>query len=392
MAATVEQLIDQAHAAGSSDVHLVCGLPPRYRVDGKLIDMPGHAPLTHDDCEDMARQLVGKNYKSIEDIGELDAATTLAGVRIRINIFRQKGHASMALRLLSDKIPALDTLGLPRAVMNFPRIQRGIVLVTGETGSGKSTTMAALLDSINHTRHEHIITLEDPVEYVYNPDLCTINQREIGTDTESYANGLRAVLREDPDIVLIGEMRDLNTIETALTAAETGHFVLGTLHTNSAAESIDRVVNVFPEGQQQQIRMQLSTTLHAVLSQQLVPKIGGGRALAAELMIVTPAIRNLIREGKTPQIQNALATSAELGSITMDNALLDLYRSNKIDAQVALDASHDEEYVGRIVGNGTLISANAPSAAPASQAAASFGGFGGLGRCVAGTCGFSVFV
>lgn len=379
MAATVEQLIDQAHAAGSSDVHLVCGLPPRYRVDGKLIDMPGHAPLTHDDCEDMARQLVGKNYKSIEDIGELDAATTLAGVRIRINIFRQKGHASMALRLLSDKIPALDTLGLPRAVMNFPRIQRGIVLVTGETGSGKSTTMAALLDSINHTRHEHIITLEDPVEYVYNPDLCTINQREIGTDTESYANGLRAVLREDPDIVLIGEMRDLNTIETALTAAETGHFVLGTLHTNSAAESIDRVVNVFPEGQQQQIRMQLSTTLHAVLSQQLVPKIGGGRALAAELMIVTPAIRNLIREGKTPQIQNALATSAELGSITMDNALLDLYRSNKIDAQVALDASHDEEYVGRIVGNGTLISANAPSAAPASQAAASFGGFGGFG-------------
>ena len=287
----------------------------------------------------------GKGYDSIKDCGELDLAHTIAGVRVRINLFRQKGSVSAALRLLSDVIPPLDELGLSPAVLDFPRLQRGIILVTGETGSGKSTTMAALLDQINHTRTDHIITLEDPVEYVHTPDQCVINQREIGTDTASYADALRAVLREDPDVILIGEMRDLNTIETALTAAETGHLVLATLHTNSAADSIDRMVDVFPEGLQRQIRMQVSTCLHAVLSQQLVRRRGGGRVLAAELMIVTPAIRNLIREGKTPQIANALATSASVGSITMDNALINLFKRNFIDAQTAIDAAHDVEYV-----------------------------------------------
>ena len=222
--------------------------------------------------------------------------------------------------------------------------------IIGSTGSGKSTTLAALIDSINHTRAENIITMEDPIEYVYTPDQSVISQREIGQDTESYSNALRAVLREDPDVVLIGEMRDLDTIQTALTAAETGHFVLATLHTKSAADSIDRMVDVFPEGLQRQVRMQLSTTLVAVLSQQLLPRRDGtGRALACELMMVTPAIRNLIREGKTPQIAGSLATSASAGSVTMDNALIALARNRDITSQTAIDAAHDVDYVRKSV-------------------------------------------
>lgn len=347
---SVEELVAQAHADNASDIHLVCGLPPKYRVDGQLTDMPKCDALTHEQCEEYARSIAGNSYDAIKSCGQLDLAITVAKVRVRVNLFRQKGNVSAALRLLSDIIPPLESLGLPPAVLDFPRLQRGIILVTGETGSGKSTTMAALLNQINHTRPDHIITLEDPIEYIHTPEKCVINQREIGTDTESYSDALRAVLREDPDIILIGEMRDLNTIETALTAAETGHLVLATLHTSSAADSIDRMVDVFPEGLQKQVRMQVSTCLHAVLSQQLVRKRGGGRALAAELMMVTPAIRNLIREGKTPQIANALSTSAAVGSITMDNALINLYKRNIIEAQTAIDAAHDSEYVAKSTG------------------------------------------
>lgn len=346
----VEHIIDMARQAGASDVHLVCGLPVKFRLAGRLENagVDGDAPLSHDDCEQLARRLAGDDFDRIKRIGELDRAETIGGVRI--NLFRQQGHVSAALRLLSDRIPALETLGLPPAVMDFPRIQRGIVVVTGETGSGKSTTLAALIDSINHTRAENIITMEDPIEYVYTPDLSVISQREIGQDTESYSNALRAVLREDPDIILVGEMRDLDTIQTALTAAETGHFVLATLHTKSAADSIDRMVDVFPEGLQRQVRMQLSTTLVAVLSQQLLPRRDGmGRALACELMMVTPAIRNLIREGKTPQIAGSLATSASAGSVTMDNALIALARNRDITSQTAIDAAHDVDYVRKSV-------------------------------------------
>ena len=358
----VEHIIDMARQAGASDVHLVCGLPVKFRLAGRLENagVDGDAPLSHDDCEQLARRLAGDDFDRIQRIGELDRAETIGGVRVRINLFRQQGHVSAALRLLSDRIPALETLGLPPAVMDFPRIQRGIVVVTGETGSGKSTTLAALIDSINHTRAENIITMEDPIEYVYTPDQSVISQREIGQDTESYSNALRAVLREDPDVVLIGEMRDLDTIQTALTAAETGHFVLATLHTKSAADSIDRMVDVFPEGLQRQVRMQLSTTLVAVLSQQLLPRRDGmgralprrdgmGRALACELMMVTPAIRNLIREGKTPQIAGSLATSASAGSVTMDNALIALARNRDITSQTAIDAAHDVDYVRKSV-------------------------------------------
>lgn len=347
---SAEKIVGLAHEAGASDVHIVCGLPVKFRISGRLVNggVDGDALLTSEDCEAFARELAGANYEGIAKMGEWDGAATLAGVRTRINLFRSQGNCNAALRLLSDKIPALESLGLPPAVLDFPRIQRGIVLVTGETGSGKSTTLAALIDAVNHAREENIITMEDPIEYVYVPDKCAISQRQIGTDSASYANALRAVLREDPDIILIGEMRDLDTIQTALTAAETGHFVLATLHTNSAADSIDRMVDVFPEGLQRQIRMQLSTTLKAVLSQQLVPTADGkGRALAAELMMVTPAIRNLIREGKTPQIANSMATSADAGSITMDNALLRLYRDRVINAQAAIDAAHDPVYVAK---------------------------------------------
>ena len=341
-------IIDLAHQVNASDVHVVCGLPVKFRVGGHLIDagIDGDAPLSHEDCEQLGRQLAGNEFQRIERMGELDRAETFVGVRVRINLFRQQGHVSAALRLLSDKIPALETLGLPPAVMEFPKIQRGIVVVTGETGSGKSTTLAALIDSINHTRAENIITMEDPIEYVYTPDRSIISQREIGRDTESYHNALRAVLREDPDIVLIGEMRDLDTIQTALTAAETGHFVLATLHTKSAADSIDRMVDVFPEGLQRQIRMQLSTTLVSVLAQQLLPRRDGvGRSLACELMMVTPAIRNLIREGKTPQIAGSLATSAAAGSVSMDNALIALARGHEINTQTAIGAAYDVDYV-----------------------------------------------
>lgn len=348
MTQRIHDLVELAHGLGASDIHLVCGLPVKFRLNGRLEDAPADSnlPLTHQDCEDLAAQIAGSRYDVIKDQGELDLACSFGPVRVRANLFRQQGHVSAALRLLSDRIPRLDSLGLPPAVLDFPRIPRGLVLVTGETGSGKSTTMAALIDQVNRTRAENIITIEDPIEYVHTPVKSVISQREVGQDTASFQHALRAALREDPDVLLIGEMRDLETIQTALTAAETGHFVLATLHTKSAAESIDRVVEVFPEGQQRQVRLQLSTCLVAVLSQQLLPrKDGAGRVLAAELMMVTPAIRNLIREAKTPQIASSLATSASVGSITLDNALINLNKRGLISAQTALGACNDPVYV-----------------------------------------------
>ena len=346
----MDTIVANAEAARTSDVHIAAGLPVRFRVDGQLTDMDDHI-LTPPECEAIARDAAGDAYDTIANIGELDMAGTYAGhVRCRLNIYQSMRSVCLAIRLLSNKIPELSSLGLPPVVQEFPSYNKGIVLVTGETGSGKSTTLASILNTINLTKHDHIITLEDPIEYIYQPKLCSIDQREIGRDTVSYAEGLRAILREDPDVILIGEMRDLDTIETALTAAETGHLVFGTLHTQSAADSIDRLVDVFPEGRQRQIRLQLSMVLRAVLSQQLLPRASGtGRAAACEVMIVNPAIRNLIREGKTPQIENTLATTAELGSITMDNMLVQMVRSRVISRQTALEAARDPEYLKRLV-------------------------------------------
>ncbi len=346
----VNEMIEKAQALGASDIHLVAGLPAKCRVDGRIETLFPEV-LAPEDCEAYAKELAGGKYEQIKEIGELDMARTFpCGVRTRINLFRQQNAVSAAIRLLKDKIPELDTLGLPSVVVDFPKYRSGIVLVTGETGSGKSTTLASVLNSINHTRQNHIVTLEDPIEYVYTPDLCVINQREIGRDTRSYADGLRAILREDPDVILIGEMRDLPTVETALTAAETGHLVFATLHTNSAADSIDRIVSVFPQGQQQQVRLQLSTTLKAVLSQQLIPhRSGKGRVVACEVMVVNSAIRNLIREGKTPQIANFITTGGQSGSITMDNFLIDLWKTGKISSEMAYQYAFDEEYLRKQV-------------------------------------------
>ena len=340
----IEELVAKAKADGASDIHLVAGLPPKYRLNGDVVNM-SETPLTAEDCISVARYLCGIEYDNFDRIGEFDGADTFVGNRCRIHLFKQQGVPSLALRLLREEIPVLENLNLPPAVAPMVDLHKGIVLVTGETGSGKSTTLAALIDCVNHKYYRHIVTLEDPVEYIYKPDKCIINQREVGKDTESFAAGLRASLREDPNVILIGEMRDKETIETAITAAETGHLVFGTLHTGSASDAVDRIVQVFPEAAQTQIRLQLSMTLQAVLTQQLVPRKGGGRALAAEFMVVTDAIRNLIRAGNTPQIANAVATSAAIGGQTMDQALVKLFRAGEITRETALHYAHEPEYV-----------------------------------------------
>lgn len=341
----IEDLTEQARRSGASDIHLVCGLPPKYRLDGQLENM-AEERLSEKDCDILCQDLAKDAMcEKLEYTGELDFSREIKGIRCRCHVFKQQGKVSAAIRLLSESIPRLDSLGLPPSALEFTSLHKGIVLVTGETGSGKSTTLAAMLDEINHTRKNHIVTLEDPIEYVYTPDLCVINQREVGKDTASFSEGLRASLREDPDVILIGEMRDKDTIETAITAAETGHLVFGTLHTGSASDAIDRMVQVFPEGMQNQIRLQLSMTLMAVISQQLVKKKTGGRVLASEVMVVTDGIRNMIRGGNTPQIANAIATSAAIGGQTMDQSLVSLVRSRQIDKAVAVEYSHDQAYV-----------------------------------------------
>lgn len=346
MSISLQKIVEDAAALKSSDIHLSFGSKPKIRVDGDLIDLPGHEPLTEADCEDISRQLADEDFPKI---GEQDFAVQIAGHRLRVNVYRQSKHVACALRILSDNIPNLEDLNLPKVVGTFPSYEKGIVLVTGETGSGKSTTLAAILKKINQTRPEHIITLEDPIEYVHEEEMSLIDQREIGVDTNSYANGLRAILREDPDVILIGEMRDMETTSIALTAAETGHLVFATLHTNSAADSIDRIVNIFPAEQQSQVRMQVSTTLKAVLSQQLLKKRGGGRIAACETMIVNDAIRNNIRDGKTHMIFSAISTTRDIGGMTMDNHIIELYRNRTINKEVAIAAAHDEEYIKKSI-------------------------------------------
>lgn len=344
---SLPEIITKAQRLRASDIHIVCGIPIRVRVDGRLNNLDTNI-MTAQDCEEYAKE-ISNHYDDISHIGEQDLAIGFAdGTRCRVNLFRQQGYVSAAIRILNNHIPAFEELGLPAAVANFTNFNQGIVLVTGETGSGKSTTLACLLDKINHTQNKHIITLEDPIEYIYTSDQCIINQREVGQDTRSYADGLKAILREDPDVILIGEMRNYATIETALIAAETGHLVFATLHTNSAADTVDRIVDVFPAEQQHQIRMQLSMSLQAVVCQQLLPHMSGrGRVLATEVMIANSAIRNLIREGKTPQIGNAIATSGDLGNHLMDSSLISLYKQRKITSDMAIKHAHDPDYVRR---------------------------------------------
>ena len=344
---SLPEIITKAQRLRASDIHIVCGIPIRVRVDGRLNNLDTNI-MTAQDCEEYAKE-ISNHYEDISHIGEQDLAIGFAdGTRCRVNLFRQQGYVSAAIRILNNHIPAFEELGLPAQIANFTEFKQGIVLVTGETGSGKSTTLACLLDKINHTQAKHIITLEDPIEYIYTPDQCIINQREVGQDTRSYADGLKSILREDPDVILIGEMRSLSTIETALIAAETGHLVFATLHTNSAADTVDRIVEVFPASQQAQIRMQLSMCLQAVVCQQLLPHLSGrGRVLATEVMTATPAVRNLIREGKTPQIANAIATSGNEGNHLMDSSLITLYKQRRISSEAAVKHAHDPDYVRR---------------------------------------------
>lgn len=324
------ELLERAFSLGASDLHISTGAPAIFRVNGHLV-YEGER-LTTADTESFARSIMSeRQWEEFTATGELDFPLSTRFSRFRVNAYRQRGSCSAALRLIPPGIRTLAELGLPPCVSDLCALQRGLVLVTGPTGSGKSTTLAAMIDQVNSTRDCHIITLEDPIEYLHKHKKSIVNQREIGSDTVSYASGLRAVLRQDPDVILIGEMRDLESIAIALTAAETGHLVFSTLHTIGAAKTIDRIVDVFPPHQQPQVRVQLSMALQGVISQQLLPEASGtGRVAAIEVMLATPAIRNLIREGKTPQINNAILTAGLNGMQTMDASLAALFKAGRI--------------------------------------------------------------
>ena len=298
-----------------------------------------------DTLEIAAEVMNEKQQQRFEENGECDMSFAIAGQgRYRVNIYKQRGSIAMAFRLVDTKVPSAESLGVPQSVIDLYQKKRGLVLVTGPTGSGKSTTLASLIDKINNNREAHVITLEDPIEYLHSHNRSIVNQREIGLDSLSYAHALRAALREDPDVILVGEMRDFETISVAITAAETGHLVLSTLHTIGAASTVDRVIDVFPPHQQQQIRVQLANVLEAVISQQLIPTADGhGRVAAFEVLHTNPAVRNLIREGKTHQLTSVMQTNRKAGMITMDDALLQLYAQHSISKDQVLQFAQDQE-------------------------------------------------
>ncbi|TFZ40679.1 type IV pilus twitching motility protein PilT [Soehngenia longivitae] len=343
----IEEIVLEGIQRKASDIHITVGIPPTFRIDGELVSF-GNKKLYPEDTEYLVKQTMNElQFEKFIETGEYDFSYSIQGMsRFRVNAYKQRGSFGMALRIIPYDIPTMQFLGLPSVIEELTELNRGLILVTGPTGSGKSTTLATMIDKINSNRRCHIITLEDPIEYLHKHDKSIINQREIGTDTKSFANALRGALREDPDVILVGEMRDLDTISIAITAAETGHLVLSTLHTIGAPQTIDRIIDVFPPYQQQQVRIQLSSVIQAIITQQLLPKAdGNGRIAAFEVMIATPAIRNLIRESKVHQIETAMLTGTKNKMQTMDNSLLQLYKTGKITKDMAISRAISQEEI-----------------------------------------------
>ena len=339
--------------SGASDLHLTAGVPPMIRERGRLRPLNRPVLSSQDTREIVYSILTNDQRKRLESDWQIDFSYSVPGrARFRVNAYFQRASIGAALRLIPTSMPALEQLGLPPVLLDFTKKPRGLVLVTGPTGSGKSTTLAAMLDRINRERHEHIMTVEDPIEFLHTHKSCIVNQRELGADAHSFGLALKAALRQDPDIILVGEMRDLETISTALTAAETGHLVFATLHTQDTAQTVDRIVDVFPPEQQHQVRVQLSVALQGIVTQQLLPTADGrGRVCACEILVPTPAVRNLIREGKTHQIYSALQTGGAHGMQTMDAALVALVRQGKISRELAEGRSSTPEELRRLMGH-----------------------------------------
>jgi len=367
---TLPELLKKTVEMDGSDLHLTTDTPPQVRVHGHLQRLDG-PDLTPAETKRLAYSvLTDAQKKRFEEHLELDFSFGVKGLaRFRCNMFNQRGSVATVYRLIPEKIRSFQELNLPPVLATLAERPRGLVLVTGPTGSGKSTTLAAMIDKINKERHDHILTIEDPIEFVHQHQNCLVNQREVHSDTESFSNALRAALREDPDIVLIGEMRDLETVESALRTAETGHLTFGTLHTNSAAQTINRIIDIFPAHQQSRIRIQLSLVLEGIVCQALLPKIGGGRVVALEIMIPTPAIRNLIREDKVHQIYSAMQAGQEkVGMQTMNQSLATLQQQRLVTLDTAIAASSNKEELQDLISRGVGVVAgaglNRPGVAP----------------------------
>jgi len=351
--AALRSLLEEMIDKGASDLHLSAGEVPKLRVDGKLENSNYGTQLGPRDTQSLAYSILTEQQKKrFEQEDELDLSFSVQNLsRFRGNVFRQRGTVAMAIRQIPFEILSFQELGLPTAVAKLAEKPRGLVLVTGPTGSGKSTTLAAILDKVNRERSGHIVTVEDPIEFVHRHKNCLVNQREVGSDTESFANALKYVLRQDPDVILVGEMRDLETVKAALTIAETGHLALATLHTNSAAESINRVIDVFPSHQQDQVRSQLSFVLEGVVTQTLLPRrIGKGRVVACEVMLATPAIRALIRDEKVHQIYSTMQAGKKYGMQTLNDALYSLYMRDEVALEELMRVSQDQKELKRMIG------------------------------------------
>ncbi len=344
----------------ASDIHLTAGAAPSIRVRGRLFALEGFPILGVSDTREIVYSIMSDvQRQQFENARQVDFSYSVPRTaRMRVNAYLQRGAVSAAFRVIPSTILSLEALGMPSVIHDLASLPRGMVLVTGPTGSGKSTTLAAVIDQINSTREDHILTIEDPIEFLHSHKRCLVNQRELGSDATSFSEGLRAALREDPDVILVGEMRDLETISTALTAAETGHLVLATLHTQDAPQTVDRIIDVFPPHQQQHVRVMLSVALQGVVAQQLLPTAdGAGRVPAVEVLVPTPAVRNLIREGKTHQIYSAIQTGAEYGMQTMDAALAELVRSGRITRDVAQRRASVPAELARLLGGGAVLQA-----------------------------------